>query len=295
MSEIRLHGRGGQGVVVAAEVMSNAMMRQGKYCSVFPSFGIERRGTAVIAFARVADQPVREKSKCYHPDILIVLDPSLLSKKETYEGFRSGGTIVACGTEIEEILASGVKPGKIIMADGLKIAHETIKKNITNMIILGTLARATDLVKLEDLQAAMVTGLGPAMAKKNEAAMRRGYDEAVVHDFDNVEKEEKPRPLFLEHITSCKAPPKPAYEAPWSDTKDNRYQVVPTGTWRFQRPVVEKEKCVKCSICATYCPIQCIKPDSEGYFIANYDYCKGCGVCANECPKDAISMRMEEK
>lgn len=55
MSEIRLHGRGGQGVVVAAEVMSNAMMKQGKYCSVFPSFGIERRGTAVIAFARVAD------------------------------------------------------------------------------------------------------------------------------------------------------------------------------------------------------------------------------------------------
>ena len=122
MSEIRLHGRGGQGVVVAAEVLSNAMMKQGKYCSVFPSFGIERRGTAVIAFARVADAPVREKSKCYHPDILMVFDPSLLSKPETYEGFRNGGTIVACGTDVNEVLASGVKPGRIVMVDGLKIA-----------------------------------------------------------------------------------------------------------------------------------------------------------------------------
>ena len=141
MSEIRLHGRGGQGVVVAAEVMSNAMMKQGKYCSVFPSFGIERRGTAVIAFARVADAPVREKSKCYHPDILMVFDPSLLSKPETYEGFRNGGTIVACGTDVNEVLASGVKPGRIVMVDGLKIAFETIKKNITNMIMLGTFAK----------------------------------------------------------------------------------------------------------------------------------------------------------
>ena len=174
MSEIRLHGRGGQGVVVAAEVMSNAMMKQGKYCSVFPSFGIERRGTAVIAFARVADAPVREKSKCYHPDILMVFDPSLLSKPETYEGFRNGGTIVACGTDVNEVLASGVKPGRIVMVDGLKIAFETIKKNITNMIMLGTFAKATGMVGIEDLQAAMVTGLGPAMAKKNETAMKRG-------------------------------------------------------------------------------------------------------------------------
>ena len=163
MSEIRLHGRGGQGVVVAAEVMSNAMMRKGRYCSVFPSFGIERRGTAVIAFARVADSPVREKSKCYHPDILMVFDPSLLNKPETYEGFRTGGVIVACGTDVNVVLASGVKPGKIVMVDGLKIAFETIKRNTTNMVMLGTLAKACDLVALDDLKEAMVAGLGKAL------------------------------------------------------------------------------------------------------------------------------------
>lgn len=294
MSEIRLHGRGGQGVVVAAEVMSNAMMRKGKYCSVFPSFGIERRGTAVIAFARVSDSPVREKSKCYHPDILMVFDPSLLSKAETYAGFRNGGTIVACGTDVNEVLASGVKPGRIVMVDGLRIAFETIKKNITNMVMLGTLAKATDLVAIEDLQAAMVTGLGTAMAKKNESAMQRGYDEAIVYNYDNVEREEKEEPLFLEHITSCKQPPKPAYEAPWSDTSQE-YQIAATGTWRFQRPVLDPSACIKCGICATFCPLQCIKQDDEGYYVPNFDYCKGCGICVNECPKKAISMQLEEK
>lgn len=294
MSEIRLHGRGGQGVVVAAEVMSNAMMKKGKYCSVFPSFGIERRGTAVIAFARVSDSPVREKSKCYHPDILMVFDPSLLSKPETFEGFRNGGTIVACGTDVNEVLASGVKPGRIVMVDGLKIAFETIKKNITNTVMLGTLAKSTDLVDLESLKAAMVTGLGAAMAKKNEAAMQRGYDEAVVYNYDNVEKDEEEKPLFLQHITSCKKPPKPAYEAPWSDTSEN-YLIAPTGTWRFRRPVLTKESCVKCGICATFCPLQCISKDAEGYYVPDFDYCKGCGICVNECPKDAISMQLEEK
>lgn len=294
MSEIRLHGRGGQGVVVAAEVMSNAMMRKGRYCSVFPSFGIERRGTAVIAFARVADAPVREKSKCYHPDVLMVFDPSLLSKPETFEGFRNGGTIVACGTDVNEVLASGVKPGKIIMVDGLKIAFDVIKRNTTNMIMLGALAKGTDLVALEDVKEAMYTGLGKALASKNELALQRAYDEAVVYTYNEVEMEEKEKPLFLEHITSCKKPPKPEYESPWSDTKE-KYLVTPTGTWRFRRPVVDKSGCIKCGICATYCPIQCIRPDAEGYYVPDYDYCKGCGICVNECPKKTISMQAEEK
>ena len=294
MSEIRLHGRGGQGVVVAAEVMSNAMMRKGRYCSVFPSFGIERRGTAVIAFARVADSPVREKSKCYHPDILMVFDPSLLSKPETYEGFRTGGTIVACGTDVNEVLSSGVKPGKIVMIDGLRIAFEDIKRNTTNMIMLGTLAKACDLVALEDLKDAMYAGLGKGLASRNENALRRGYDEAVIYTYDEVELEEKARPFFLEHITSVKEPPVPAYEATWGDTKDT-YQITPTGTWRFRRPVVDKELCIKCGICATYCPVQCIRPDEEGYYVPDYDYCKACGICANECPKKAIAFQPEKK
>lgn len=296
MSEIRLHGRGGQGVVVAAEVLSNALMRQKKYCSVFPSFGIERRGTAVTAFARVADTPVREKSKCYHPDVLMIFDPSLLDKAEFYEGFRKGGVIVACGVEedVDKILGMGVQPAKIVLVDGIGIAFETLKRNTTNMIMLGTYAKATGMVEMEDLKEAMFHGLGDSLASKNEAALQRGFDEAKVFTYDSVEMEETHEPYFLQHITSVKMPPKPAYEAPWSDTS-KEYLVTPTGTWRFRRPVVDKEKCVKCGICETFCPVQCIHRDGENYCVPDYDYCKGCMICVNECPKDAIGIEAEDK
>lgn len=66
--------------------------------------------------------------------------------------------------------------------------------------------------------------------------------------------------------------------------------IVNTGAWRKKRPVVDKEKCIKCSICYQYCPVFAIVQDDEGYYVPTYDYCKGCGVCANECPKDAIMM-----
>ena len=140
----------------------------------------------------------------------------------------------------------------------------------------------------------MYAGLGKSLASRNEKALQRGYDEAVVYTYDEVEMEEKARPFFLEHITSVKEPPVPAYEATWGDTQDS-YLITPTGTWRFRRPVVDKSLCIKCGICATYCPVQCIRPDEEGYYIPDYDYCKACGICANECPKKAIAFQPEKK
>lgn len=68
-----------------------------------------------------------------------------------------------------------------------------------------------------------------------------------------------------------------------------------TGDWRSQRPVLDKEKCIKCGICAMYCPEPCITKDDEGYYVADLYYCKGCGICAHECPKDAIIIVKEER
>ncbi len=67
-----------------------------------------------------------------------------------------------------------------------------------------------------------------------------------------------------------------------------------TGDWRSQRPVTDKEKCIKCGMCWVYCPDMAYSQDEEGYFVANMEYCKGCGICAHECPKDAITMVPEE-
>jgi pyruvate ferredoxin oxidoreductase delta subunit len=66
-----------------------------------------------------------------------------------------------------------------------------------------------------------------------------------------------------------------------------------TGDWKSRRPVLDKEKCTKCGLCFLYCPEGCIRPDKEGYFIADLKYCKGCGICAAECPRKAIVMKVE--
>jgi pyruvate ferredoxin oxidoreductase delta subunit len=68
-----------------------------------------------------------------------------------------------------------------------------------------------------------------------------------------------------------------------------------TGSWKSQRPILDKQKCIKCGICYIFCPEGCIQEDEEGYFIANLDYCKGCGICPHECWPGAIVMREEEE
>ena len=83
------------------------------------------------------------------------------------------------------------------------------------------------------------------------------------------------------------------YEGPWSDA-DKLLLCLDTGSWRIERPIVDKDKCIRCGICAIYCPTQCIYYKHE-YFIPDLGYCKGCGICAVECPCKAIKMNPEEQ
>ena len=84
LKELRIDGRGGQGIVVGVEILSNAFLNEGKYLAVMPSYGVERRGSDVTAYGRLSDKPVREKSMSYHPDYLVIFDPSQVSKPSTY-------------------------------------------------------------------------------------------------------------------------------------------------------------------------------------------------------------------
>ena len=94
---------------------------------------------------------------------------------------------------------------------------------------------------------------------------------------------------------------KPENEITWKDleigsivTEPGNASQYQTGDWRSQKPIVDKDKCNKCTLCFIYCPEGCIERDTEGYFEPNLFYCKGCGICATECPKKAITMVEEE-
>lgn len=293
MAEMRLHGRGGQGTVMAAEMLANAFVLEGKYASVFPSFGIERRGSAVMAFTRFSDKPVREKTRVYKPEILMVLDPSLLEKPEIFKGFVQGGTIVATGKDPEAILAHGVRPANIILVDGMGIALQETGTNITNVIMLGAFAK-TGFISLEHARSAVEDTFSGKLLAKNLVGLQRGHDEATVYTYPVEHKDEQEVFFFEQHKTSCADPAPLSYESSWSDCTES-VSVINTGEWRFKRPVVDKNGCKQCGICAIYCPVGCITERSSGYFLPDFGFCKGCGICANECPAKAITMHVEEE
>lgn len=293
MAEMRLHGRGGQGTVMAAEMLANAFVLEGKYASVFPSFGIERRGSAVMAFTRFGDTPVREKTRVYKPEILMVLDPSLLEKDDIYKGFVKGGVIVAAGKDPEVILSKGVRPSAIAMVDGMGIALQETGTNITNVIMLGAFSRATGIVSLEHVKSAVEETFSGKLLAKNLVGLQRGHDETVLHSFDVERADDQETFVFETPKTSCNEPDPLHYESSWSDCTD-KFGVINTGEWRFKRPIVDKNGCKQCGICALYCPVGCIHEQPNGYFLQDYAYCKGCGICANECPAHAITMHVEE-
>jgi pyruvate ferredoxin oxidoreductase gamma subunit len=187
MYEIRFHGRGGQGAVTSAELLAHAAIEEGKFGQAFPSFGPERRGAPVMAFARVADEQIRNRSAVYNPDGVIVLDASLLRLVDVAAGLAKGGTIVvATHMSPAELRKEFDLPGRIATVDALTIAMQTIRRPITNTTMLGAFIRATQqgdtpLVGLEYLEHATRERFG-RIASFNINAFRRAYEETVVEE-----------------------------------------------------------------------------------------------------------------
>ncbi len=180
MKEVRIHGRGGQGGVTSAELVATAAIAEGKYAQAFPSFGPERRGAPVAAFIRVSDSQIRTREKVYHPDIVMVLDPSLPALVNVAEGLKDDG-IVVLNTELSEDEIRnkfGIK-SKLAMVDATKIATEELGLPITNTTMLGALLKATGIVDKDALFEALEKRFG-RLAEKNKAALDRAYNETVI-------------------------------------------------------------------------------------------------------------------
>jgi len=152
MLEIRWHGRGGQGAVTASEIIASASIIEGKYALAFPEFGAERRGAPVRAYTRITDSPLIPRTPIERPDVVVVLDRSLL--KPTYiEGLKEGGTLVANSplkpAELLEKLGLGGGKYRAATVDASSIAMKWLKANIVNTAILGAFVKSTELVKLD--------------------------------------------------------------------------------------------------------------------------------------------------
>ncbi len=182
MIEIRFHGRGGQGAVTSAELTALAAIEQGKYAQAFPSFGPERRGAPVMAYVRVSDEPIRTREKIYEPDIVVVLDPTLLDIVNVGAGLKDDGIVVLNTTKsAEEIRERTGITAKLALVDASLIAIETMGIPITNTTLLGAMLKATDLLPLSALEGPLEERFG-RIAVKNIQASQRAYQETVVKE-----------------------------------------------------------------------------------------------------------------
>jgi pyruvate ferredoxin oxidoreductase gamma subunit len=181
LTEIRWHGRGGQGAVTSAELLAQAAINEGKYAQAFPAFGAERRGAPVIAFVRIDDShPIRIRAEITEPDIVVVLDPTLLRVVNVASGLKSDGIqVVNTPKELADIRREFGVTGTLATVDATMIARELLGVPIVNTAMIGALLKAAGLVKLESLIEPLKERFG-RLAERNINAMQRAYEVAVV-------------------------------------------------------------------------------------------------------------------
>lgn len=182
MKEIRLHGRGGQGAVMASQILVNAFVIEGKYGNAIPFFGFERRGAPLSAFVRVDDKPIREKTQVYFPDCIIVVDPTLRATVNVFNGLKGDGIAVLNERKSIEGVAFPPSVKKLGVVDATKIALECMGAPITNTAMLGAFAAATGWVKLESILQSFELFLGPKLIEGNVKAAKAAYEATTVKE-----------------------------------------------------------------------------------------------------------------
>ena len=181
LKEIRIHGRGGQGSVTAAELLARIAFKEGKWVQAFPFFGAERRGAPVKAFARIADEPIFIRSQIYNPDVVMVLAPTLLEVVDVTEGLKKEGILVMNTRKKPEEL--DVKGYRVATVNATEIAFElnllVAGLPVVNTTMLGAFARATGEVRLESVtETIREEWLGP-VGEKNAKAAELAYKKLV--------------------------------------------------------------------------------------------------------------------
>ena len=181
--EIRWHGRGGQGVVTAGKLLAEMALTNDWYFQTFPDYGPERMGAPIRAFTRLSSQPIRIHSQIENPNVVVVLDPTLLGTVRVADGLDVGGILVVntplTPGEVREAVGYGT--GKVFTVDASHIAIEEVGREITNTPMLGALAQATGLFGVQQvarhLRAWFGKRLPPPAVEANVRAMERAAQE----------------------------------------------------------------------------------------------------------------------
>ena len=177
--EVRWHGRGGQGVVTVSRLLAHAALLDGKYAQAFPEFGPERAGAPVTGFTRISDEPIMIHSRIYTPNVVVLIDPTLLGKVNVTEGLVKGGLLVMNTEqepeELKKILK--VEDVKVYTVNATRIALDILGRPIYNTAMLGALVKVSPLASMDSLMKVVKERFPGAVGEKNIAVMKRAYEE----------------------------------------------------------------------------------------------------------------------
>jgi 2-oxoacid:acceptor oxidoreductase gamma subunit (pyruvate/2-ketoisovalerate family) len=180
LTEIRFHGRGGQGAWTASLLLAQAGLREKRYIQSFPAFGPERAGAPITAFTRISDEPIRLHSSIYEPDVVVVLDPTLLGS-DVADGVKPDTKLIVNTSEnaeqVKEIL--GLRDVETWVFDATSLALKVLGRPITNTAMLGCVVKATELVKLESILTVVKERFSGRIGELNEDLIKTAYKEAI--------------------------------------------------------------------------------------------------------------------
>ena len=186
MFQVRIHGRGGQGVVTGAEMLSIAGFLGGQHAQAFPSFGSERTGAPVVAYCRMDDHEIRLREPVMEPDAIIIQDPTLLNQVDVFSGLKKDGYILINTTRTFQELGLGefvtdFQLDHLLTVGATELSMKYVGRPVPNMPLLGAFAAATGLITLDAVQAAISQKFKGAVAQGNQDAAREAYEIVKQH------------------------------------------------------------------------------------------------------------------
>lgn len=180
MFQVRIHGRGGQGVVTAAELLAVAAFREGRHAQAFPSFGSERTGAPVVAFCRIDDRAIRLREPILAPDALIIQDPTLLNQVDVFSGLPDDGYVIINTSRSFEELGLGeylgrLRPERLCTVPATELALHHVGKPVPNAALLAAFASVSGRISLDSVNAAIRDRFAGKIAEANVAAAAAAY------------------------------------------------------------------------------------------------------------------------
>jgi pyruvate ferredoxin oxidoreductase gamma subunit len=301
MLRIRFHGRGGQGMKTASRLVGSASFWAGQYAQDAPIYGAERRGAPMVAFTRIAEEPILERGVIASPDLVVVADETLLADAQArpLQGLSPAGRVLMNTKSSPDVLREryGLACGLAVLdATELALSHVgsvaglSVALGAATCTLIGLSPAAIEHAVREELAA---LGLDHTRIAQNLGLASIACERLIVLP---------PREEAGGAVSTATTLPPPSVVPPtYQGALRGAPSVVApantplrkTGNWRVWRPVIDLSRCSQCWICFVSCPEGAIALDEGDHPHVDYDVCKGCLICVEECPTRAIHQVRE--